>query len=183
MSKKGHFAPGTPLTQMRGTRLSRSSKRISNCDLPLERASTEQTKAAISADAGNLRRRYKVCRAAVDVLADLAVVDALKRPASSTLVRVGKAIYKGVRITAHLLGPTRIDGGIVLLTQSKGGECSHRVYLLDDLCQENGSSCHHTGCKSELGELIEKAVAKRSQLLSGTTNYFSGITGKVIKIL
>ena len=183
MRKKRHSAPGTPLTQMRGTRMSQSSKRVGNCDLPLARASTEQTKAAISADADNLRRRYKVCRAAVDVLADIAVVDALKRPPSSTLVRVGKATYKGVCITAHLLGSTRIDGGIVLLTQSKDGESSHRVYLLNELCQENGSSCCRTGYRSELEELIEKAVAKRSQILSGTTNYFSGITGKVIKIL
>lgn len=183
MTKERHPALHSPITQMLSTQLSRPTKRISNCDVPLKRASKKQTKAAIFADVDYLRRLYKVCRAAVDVLADIVLVDALKRPASSTLVRIGKVTYRGVGITAYLLGPTRIDGGIVLLTQSKGGRFSRRIYLLDDVFQKTGSSRRHTGCTSELRKLMEKAVAKRSQILSGTTNYFSGITGKVIKIL
>jgi hypothetical protein len=138
-------------------------KRIGNCDF---------------------RKRYRVCRAAINILADLVAVDVLKRRPTSVLVYVGHYNRGGIRITARILGPTRIDGGLMLLTQkAKSGHSRHRIYLLDDLYCKPELNGRRTECTNELWALIIKAVAKRSQILSETTNYFSGATGKVIKIL
>lgn len=182
-----HKTPGPESrTKMMGSRLSLSSDRISGCGLPSERASTRQTRDGVFAHADNLplRKSHKACDAAVSVLADIVAIDALRRSPSSTLVHVGSVIHKGVRITARILGPTRIDGGVILLTQStKRSRPSHRVYLLDDLYGVMELNRRRTGCTSDLWELVLKAIARRSRILSTTTNYFCGITGKVIEIL
>jgi len=71
-----------------------------------------------------------------------------------------------------------------LLTQTGKGERSrHRVYFVDELYQELGFKFCDTECASNLYELIGKAIRKRDRMLHGTTNYFSGITGRVEKIL
>jgi hypothetical protein len=168
---------------MMGNQQSLLSEGISDCGPPLEGLSAKQTKAGIFSHP-NVLETYKACKAAVSVLADILVIDAPKRPLSSTLVFVGRIVHNGARITARILGPTRIDGGIILLTQiTKDRRSSHQVYLLDDLYREMELNRCRTGCRSELWELVVKAVARRSQILRTTTNYFSGITGKVIEIL
>jgi hypothetical protein len=170
--------------QMMSSRQSLCSEGISDCDPLSEGLAAKQTQAGISAHSHKVLESCKACKAAVSVLADIVVIDALKRPLSSTLVYVGRIVHNGVRITARILGPTRIDGGVILLTQITKGHCSsHQAYLLDDLYREMELNRRRTGCESELCELIEKAVARRSRILSTTTNYFSGITGKVMEIL
>lgn len=145
--------------------------------------SPTQTKAAISEYADSLAKRYKVCSAALSILAEIVAADPLERPPRSTLVGVSQVIHEGVHITAQILGSTRIDGGLILFRQSKGGRSSHEVYILDDLYRAMDLNRRRTGYTGELWELIVKAIARRNQILSGTTNYFSGVTGKVTKIL
>ena len=130
----------------------------------------------------DLCKGYRVCSTAMNILADIATVDVPKGGPSSTLVRVGHFSHGGTRITARILGPMRVDGGLLLLTQTAKGECpSHRVYLLDDIYRDLGFNCGRTEYDSDLGVLIGKAIAKRDRILNGTTNYFSG--GRVVKIL
>jgi hypothetical protein len=118
------------------------------------------------------------------ILADIVTVDLAKGRPSSTLVRVGHFRHGRMRITARILGPMRVDGGLLLLTQTAKGEPSrHRVYFVDELYQELGFNLSDTDYASNLYELIGKAIRKRDRMLEGTTNYFSGITGRVVKIL
>jgi hypothetical protein len=65
----------------------------------------------------DFRKRYRICRTAINILADLVAVDVLKRRPTSVVVYVGHYTSGGIRITARILGPTRIDGGLILLTQ------------------------------------------------------------------
>ena len=171
------------VSQILGRVASQSSRRNSNCGMTLDKPSSSQTKVQISDYAYNLAKAHTICSAAVNILADIVVADGLDRDPRATLVRVGQVNRKGVRITANILGATRIDGGLVLLTWLGGGRSSHRVYLLDDLYRRMNLNRQRTGCPDELWELVLKAVARRNQILGGTTNYFSGITGKVIKRL
>lgn len=132
----------------------------------------------------DLRKRYRVCSTAMSILADIVTVDFPKGRPSSTLIRVGHFSNGGIRITARILGPMRVDGGLLLLTQTaKGERPSHRVYLLNDVYRDLGFNCGRTEYDSDLGTLIGKAIAKRDRILNGTTNYFSGTTGRVVKIL
>jgi hypothetical protein len=130
----------------------------------------------------NLCKGYRVCSTAMSILADIATVDIPKGEPSSTLVRVGHFSHGGIRITARILGPMRVDGGLLLLTQTAKGECpSHRVYFLNDVYNDLSFELGNTEYASDLDELIGKAMMKRDRMLKGTTNYFSG--GKVVKIL
>jgi hypothetical protein len=183
VSKTTNSAPDLLFPQALGRQLGGSSKQIDNCGLALERPSPAQTKAGISEYADNLAKRYEVCSSALSILAEIVAADVLERLPRPIFMRVGQVIIEGVRITAWILGSTRIDGGLVLLRQSKESHSSHEVYVLDDLYRSMESNRCRTGCTGEIWELVIKAVAKRNHILKGTTNYFSGITGKVIKIL
>ena len=169
--------------QIPGRRLGGSSKQIDNCGPALERPSPTQTKAEISEYADNCAKRYKVCSSALSILAEIVATNVLERPPRATFMRIGQVVLKGIRITAWLLGSTRIDGGLILFRQSKGGHSDYEVYLLDDLYRAIELNRCCTGYTDERWELVIKAVERRDQMLRGTTNYFSGITGKVIKIL
>src|SRR5258708_35374361 len=130
-----------------------------------------------------IAHRCRVYSHAMGIVADNIPTKVSKLPLTSMLVFVGHSIHKGVRITARLLGPTRIDGGLLLLTEvAEGRDPSHRAYLLDDLQHELRTSSRYCEHAHELA-LINRAIARRNQILSTTTNYFSGITGKVWKIL
>jgi hypothetical protein len=183
MSKATNSAPEPLFARMLGSRVGGSSKQIDNCGLALERPSPTQTKSAISEYADNLAVRYEICSSALSILAEIVAAGILERPPRSTLMRVGQVILEGVRITAWILGSTRIDGGLVLIRQSKGSHSSHEIYVLDDLYRAMELNHCREGYTSELWELVIKAVARRNQILKGTTNYFSGISGKVINIL
>lgn len=120
----------------------------------------------------------------MSILADMVTVDFPKGRPSSTLAPVGHFRHGRMRITARILGPMRVDGGLLLLTQTAKEEPSrHRVYFVDELYQELGFNLSDTDYTRNLYELIEKAIRKRDRMLDGTTNYFSGITGRVVKIL
>ena len=120
----------------------------------------------------------------MNILADMVTVDFPKGRSSSTLVHVGHFRHRRMRITARILGPMRVDGGLLLLTQkAKGERSSHRVYFVDELYQELLFNLSDTAYANNLYDLIGKAIRKRDRLLDGTTNYFSGITGRVVKIL
>jgi hypothetical protein len=132
----------------------------------------------------DLRKSYKLCSTAMNILADIIVGDFSKGRPNPTLVRVGHVSERGIRTTAWILGPMRVDGGLLLLTQTAKGDClSHRVCLLDDVYDELDFNRGGAERASALWALIEKAIRKRDRILSGTTNYFSGTTGKVVKIL
>lgn len=129
------------------------------------------------------RKSYAACHAALDILADLATLHERNRPQSSNLVFVGQFIHQNVRVTAHLLGPKCIHGGVLLITSgTKGRALRHEAYFLDDI----QSDPRLTACREDstgFAELVRKAVARRNRMLVGTTNYFSGTTGRVVKIL
>jgi hypothetical protein len=123
---------------------------------------------------------HKAYSGALDVLASIV---ASNRTESRDMVYVGQIIHDSARIKGYILGPTRVDGGIILLARTRGfSNTQYFAYFLDDLFNAL-ESCRRCGQSTDLWKLILKAVAKRSQILRGTTNYFSGITGKVIKIL
>ena len=128
------------------------------------------------------RPNYRPCKAVLDVLMEIMEVDILNLP-DSPILYVGSAKQHGYRIKAYIVGVTRIDGGLVLLTATRKGSTSRWVYFIDDLYRQLESNRPRGEQMTKMLALIVKAVAKRNQALMGTTNYFSGITGKVIKIL
>lgn len=118
--------------------------------------------------------------AALNVMAEIVIASRLR---SSDMVYVGQIIHNQIRTKAYILGPMRVDGGIVLLTQMieiKRRKTRSSAYFLDDLYGELELK-RRCGRLSELCGLIEKAIDKRDRILRGTTNYFSG--GKVVEIL
>lgn len=131
------------------------------------------------------RRCDNATKASLAVLGDLVVLHERDRSPSSTCTFAGRAVCNGARLTAHLLGATRVDGGVLLVTErTKGRPNEHRVYLLDDLQRELNTICCHCYPREtsvEFKSLVEKAIIKREKLLAHTTNYFSD--GKVYKIL
>src|SRR5215831_8738258 len=107
----------------------------------------------------DLCKCYRVCSTAMGILADIVTVDLAKRRSSSTLVRFGHFRHGRMRVTAQMLGPMRVDGGLLLLTQTAKGEPSrHRVYFVDELYQELDFNVSDTDYASNLYELIEKAI-------------------------
>jgi hypothetical protein len=129
-------------------------------------------------------RGLRICNAVVTILADIIALPEQHRPSTSVLMAVGSFTHDKTRVTVRILGPTRIDGGLVLFTKTaRGKNPEHEVYVLNDFYTKMCSDRSLSEYAQRMEVLIQKAIRKRDRVLIGTTNYFSGITGKVVEIL
>lgn len=143
---------------------------------------SETTQAEETRRANALRKRYELCHAAMNILGDIVTLELDERPLTSSLVQVGRFRHGRDLISLRILGPTRLDGGLALLThEEKNKPAHHCVFIIDDLYSWIISNSNGTEYSSKLETLIQRAVRKRDQFLKGRTNYFSG--GQVMKIL
>ena len=129
-----------------------------------------------------LSTSYELCNAVMSILADIATLESDKLPLTSTVIYVGRFCHRRSRISLRLLGPTRLDGGLVMLThEQRNNAPRHEAFVLDDLYSETTKHCTCAEYASNLDGLVTKAVRRRNRALKGTTNYFAG--GRVVKIL
>ena len=159
---------------------SSQSRQICDCDLLLQSTSVKPIKTPECMDGHDCCRCYEACNAALNVVAGIVTTGRLR---SLDMLYVGQIIHNKISTKAYILGPLRVDGGIVLFTQTRKierGKIRSFAYFLDDFYRELELS-RRCGRSSELWGLIEKAIIKRERSLRGTTNYFSG--GVVVKIL
>jgi hypothetical protein len=148
----------------------------------LEGALVKRVKPEILAQFDDTGRLFVICRDALSILADIVTTPEKHRPPDSTLVYVGHFVHKRVRITGRILGPLRVDGGLLLVTrQSERHGTQHQICLLEDLLQDSCDNFEHIEFASKLQALTEKALGVRQRIGSEATNYFSG--GKVVKSL
>ncbi len=130
---------------------------------------------------------FKIYCDALNILADIAATTEQHRPANSTIVYVGHFVHEGVRVTGRILGPLRVDGGLLLVTrqiETRQNEChdtQHLIYRLEDFLQTSRDDLRHVESLSKIQALLEKSFTVRERIGSEATNYFSG--GKVVKSL
>lgn len=133
---------------------------------------------------GGVASDFRICNAAVGILADIITLPEQHRPSTSVLMQGGSFTHDKTRVTVRILGPTRIDGGLMLFTTTaRNKDPEHEVYVLEDFYAKVCSDRSHSEYIQRMQLLIQRAIRKRDRVLVGTTNYFSGVTGKVVGIL
>ncbi len=120
----------------------------------------------------------------MSVLADIVTTARPYSGQNLDLVYVGRFTLGDVRVSLRMLGLLRAEGDLVLLTRRVGRQdASHEIHRFDELCHDVWSNAPRTEYNDKLSALLRKAALKRTRILSTTTNIFSGVTGRVVKII